>query len=44
MTPIIVMLWKENRNLQKKGQIRKNHENWFYESWLIQEKKTIWGK
>ena len=39
MTPIIVILRKENKNLQTKGQICKNHENWFYENWLFQEEK-----
>ena len=37
MTPIIVMMWTENKKLQKKGQICKNQANWFYENWLFQE-------
>ena len=41
LTPIIVILWKENKNLQKKGQICKIHENWFYENWLFQEERPF---
>ena len=29
MTSNIVILWKENKNLQKREQICKNRENWF---------------
>ena len=36
MTPIIVILWRENKNLQKRGKIAKI-TNWFYENWLFQE-------
>ena len=25
----------------KKGRIRKNHENWFYENWLFQEERPL---
>ena len=40
-TPIIVISCeqKKNKNLQNKGQIYKNHENWFYENWLFQEER-----
>ena len=41
MTPMFVMLLKENRNQQKRGQIRKNHENWFYENGLFQEENPF---
>ena len=31
MTPIIVILGKEN----------KNHENWFYENWMFEEERPF---
>ena len=40
MTPNIVILWKENKNL-KKVQICKSHENLFYEKWLLQEERLL---
>ena len=40
MTPIIVILWKENKNLQKRANM-KIHENWFYENWLFQEERPF---
>ena len=41
MTPIFVILRKENRNLQKRGKYAKNHQNWFYENWLFQEERPF---
>ena len=41
MTPIIVIVWKENKNLLKRRQIWKNHENWFYENWFFQEERPF---
>ena len=42
MTPIIEILWKENRNLQKRGEYAKiTNVLW---KLVVQSKKTIWGK
>ena len=41
MTPITV---KREKKPTKKGQICKEHENWFYENCFFQEKETIRGK
>ena len=40
MTLIIVKLLKKQKPT-KKGPICKNHENWFYENWLFQEKRPF---
>ena len=41
LQPIIVILWKENKNLQK-SQICKNHENWLcQEERPFEERKTV---
>ena len=32
---------KRKQKRTKKGQICKNHENWFYENWLFQEERSF---
>ena len=39
MTPIIVILWKENKNLQKR-KMSKNHKILFL-NWLFREEKPF---
>ena len=41
ITHIIEILWKKKQKPTTKGQICKNHENWFYENWLFQEERPI---